>query len=85
MPKPLKQLSLNLTTGEDIYFGKPENRRLPEIGDECFVLIEGEYNKAKVFDKTKCYFYTEVTEGKNKGMISLPPGIKNKLFRPIEF
>jgi len=85
MAKLLEQLSFDLITGEDIYFGKPENRRLPQIGDECFVLIENEYHKAKVIRKTKCYFFTEVIEGEHKGAITLPPGIKNERFRPLVF
>ena len=85
MRRSKQQLSLDITTGEDIYFGKPENRRFPEIGDECWVLVDGELCKSVVKHKTKCYFYAEVVEGKNKGMETLPPGIPNERFRPVEF
>jgi len=85
MKRNRQQLSLDITTGEDVYFGKPENRRLPEVGDECWVLVDGELCKSIVKHKTKFYFYAEVIEGKNKGMETLPPGIPNERFRPVEF
>lgn len=85
MKESKNQLSLDITTGEDIYFRKPNERRLPQIGDKCYVLQEGEYHLSEVIKTTKCFFYAKIIEGKFKGMVSFPPGIKNEKFRPIEF
>lgn len=63
--------------GEEIYFGKPEDRPIPQVGDECWVRQgDGELHEHIVTHVTKKQFCTERKDGQLACL-----GIPHKRFR----
>lgn len=63
--------------GEEIYFGKPEDRDRPEVGDECYVREDdGALYEHVVTSVTKKQFCTVSKDGER-----ICIGIPHKRFR----